>query len=76
MKSAFSILAYFSIGYLIGMWIGPENVFVENVLQTEWDNIYVYLYLFVWPIMVAIHIFWYVIAAIACIFVLFLILDR
>lgn len=49
-----STLTYLFIGYLCGVFFAPE-VFSANILATNWYNVWVYAWIFGWPIMLALH---------------------
>jgi hypothetical protein len=54
MQNSAGTLIYLFIGYLCGVVFAPD-IFSANILATNWYNIWVYAWIFGWPIMLALH---------------------
>lgn len=69
--SLWGTLVSLLIGYLVGNWLAPD-IFSMNVGETEWDNIWVYVYMIFWFFALIIHFvkfaFWFFVAVIAVFF--------
>ena len=67
-SSIIGTLASLLIGYLVGNWLAPD-IFSMTVSETEWSNIWVYIYMIFWGFAIIIHfikwIFWVVVAMFA-----------
>lgn len=54
MEDSFGTLVYLVIGYICGVFFAPD-IFSANITATNWYNIWVYAWIFGWPVMLLIH---------------------